>query len=115
MYYLSQVPTLITRDELHAKITSGNPPVIFEVLGLPYWRKHHIPGALNMPPDRMLETAREVVPDRTTEIVLYCWDDDCPTSGWAARELEADGYTNVREYSGGKKDWQEGGLPLVKN
>ena len=48
-----------------------------------------------MPPDRMLETAREVVPDRTTEIVLYCWDDDCPTSGWAARELEADGYTVV--------------------
>jgi len=25
------------------------------------------------------------------------------------------GYTNVREYTGGKKDWQEAGLPLVKD
>jgi len=25
------------------------------------------------------------------------------------------GYTNVREYVGGKRDWQEAGLPLVKD
>jgi len=25
------------------------------------------------------------------------------------------GYTNVREYVGGKKDWQDAGLPLVKD
>jgi len=25
------------------------------------------------------------------------------------------GYTNVREYTGGKKDWQKAGLPLVKD
>lgn len=24
------------------------------------------------------------------------------------------GYTNVREYVGGKKEWQEAGLPLEK-
>jgi rhodanese-related sulfurtransferase len=29
----------------------------------------------------------------------------------AARELAALGYTNVRDYSGGKQDWIDAGLP----
>ena len=66
----------ITLDELRAKIERGDDFVLFEVLGPMYWRKHHLPGALNMPPDRILETARTVVSDRDREIVVYCWDDD---------------------------------------
>jgi rhodanese-related sulfurtransferase len=65
----------ITREELHAKIVNGEPIRLFEVLGRPYWRKHHLPGAINMPPDRVREVAAESVPDLDTEIILYCWDD----------------------------------------
>ena len=66
----------ITLEELRAKIERGDDFVLFEVLGPMYWRKHHLPGALNMPPDRILETALALAPDRAREIVVYCWDDD---------------------------------------
>ena len=106
---------VITRDELKEKIDRGDQFALFEVLPLMYWRKHHLPQAKNLPPNDVVATIRELVPDRDTEIVLYCWDHDCPTSGWAGTELEALGYTNIREYSGGKKEWIDAGLPMVKD
>lgn len=65
----------ITRDELRAWIERGDRFFLFEVLPEPYYRKHHLPGALHMPPTDVLGTAARVVPDRDAEIVLYCWDD----------------------------------------
>ena len=106
---------IITREELKAKMDRGDPFTLFEVLPLMYWRKHHLPGAKNLPPTEVATLVPEVVPDRSAEIVLYCWDHDCPTSGWAGTELEGMGYTNIREYSAGKKDWIDAGLPMVKD
>lgn len=65
----------ISRDELRAKIERGDPFFLFEVLPLPYYRKHHLPGALHMPPTEVEATAAKLVPDRDAEIVIYCWDD----------------------------------------
>lgn len=65
----------IERDELKARMDSGDPLFVFEVLPEPYYRKHHIPGALHMPPNEVKETAERLVPDRNAEIVLYCWDE----------------------------------------
>src|SRR4030095_2832879 len=106
---------IITREELKAKIDRGDEFTLFEVLPLMYWRKHHLPGAKSLPPTQAATVARELVPAPAAEIVLYCWDDDCQTSGWAASELEAMGYTNVSEYSAGKKDWIDAGLPMRKD
>jgi hypothetical protein len=64
----------ISRDELRQALAGATPPTILEVLPRPYWRKHHLPGALNLPPDRV-ESIRELVPDPATDLVLYCWDD----------------------------------------
>lgn len=105
----------ITMDELREKLERGHRIHIFEVLAPMFWRKHHLPGAVNMPPNQVLEVAAAHVPDRSDEIVLYCWDDDCPASNWAAQELEAAGYHNIREYRGGKKEWRDAGLPMVKD
>ena len=106
---------LITREELKAKMDRGDTFTLFEVLPLMYWRKHHLPGAKNLPPTQVATVVQELVADRSSEIILYCWDNDCPTSGWATTELEALGYTNIREYTGGKKDWIDAGLPMVKD
>jgi rhodanese-related sulfurtransferase len=70
----STVPR-ISRDELHAKITRGEPFALLEVLPKPYWRKHHLPGARNLPPDQVRELAPQLVPDKGAEVVLYCWND----------------------------------------
>jgi rhodanese-related sulfurtransferase len=65
----------ISRDELRGKIERGDSFFLFEVLPLPYYRKHHLPGALHMPPDDVAATAARIVPGKDAEIVLYCWDD----------------------------------------
>ena len=64
----------ITRDELQAKLASANPPALFEVLPTGYWKKNHLPGALSAPPDQAVSIISAAVPDRTREIVVYCWD-----------------------------------------
>lgn len=65
----------ISRDELRGKIERGDSFFLFEVLPLPYYRKHHLPGALHMPPNDVTATAAQTVPSKDAEIVLYCWDD----------------------------------------
>jgi rhodanese-related sulfurtransferase len=106
---------IIARDELKAKMDRGDAFTLFEVLPKMYWRKHHLPSAKNLPPTEVVPVVTALVPDKDAEIVLYCWDHDCPTSGWAATELESIGYTNVFEYSGGKKEWIDAGLPMTKD
>jgi rhodanese-related sulfurtransferase len=68
------VVTNIGRDELRAKMDRGDPFTLLEVLGPPYYRHSHLPGALNLPPGKAAEMAPALLPDKNAEIVLYCWD-----------------------------------------
>jgi rhodanese-related sulfurtransferase len=65
----------ISRDELREKMERGDKFLLFEVLGEPYYRRHHLPGARHMPPADVEATIDAVAAARDTEIVLYCWDD----------------------------------------
>lgn len=85
--------------------------VLVDTLAAMYYRHSHLPGAINLPVEEIAARARDLLPDRQAEIVVYCMDAPCPSSERAARELAAMGYTNVRDYVGGKKDWLEAGLP----
>jgi rhodanese-related sulfurtransferase len=64
----------ITRDELQAVLQSDHPPALFEVLPRGYWRKHHLPGAINAPPEEAVAIITQHVPDHDADIVVYCWD-----------------------------------------
>jgi rhodanese-related sulfurtransferase len=65
----------ISREELRDKIDRGDSFHLFEVLPEPYYRKHHLPGALHLPPNDVEATVERLVPGRDADIVLYCWDD----------------------------------------
>ncbi len=65
----------ITREELYARIQRGDRFFLFEVLPEPYYRKHHLPGALHIPPTDVLGTVSRLAPNKGAEIVVYCWDD----------------------------------------
>lgn len=65
----------IARDELKAKIERKDAFFLFEVLPEMYYRKHHLPGALHMPPTDVEATISRLVPDKQAEVVLYCWDE----------------------------------------
>jgi rhodanese-related sulfurtransferase len=64
----------ISRDELAAALEGEHPPALFEVLPRGYWKKHHLPGAINAPPAEAVAIISEAVPDRDADIVVYCWD-----------------------------------------
>jgi rhodanese-related sulfurtransferase len=74
----------------------------------------HLPGAINLPPDRVEASAAKRIPDRGAEVVVYCANPDCEDSVVTGRRLQALGYTNVRHYPGGKDEWREAGLALER-
>jgi rhodanese-related sulfurtransferase len=104
--------TPITRDELVAKLASGEELTIVEALGPMYYDDAHLPGARNLPHDRVEELAATVLPDRDAFVVVYCSNTACQNSVIASRRLVELGYTDVHEYVEGKQDWIEAGLPV---
>ena len=104
--------TTITRDELRQKQLHNDNFVLAEALDEPYFRKEHLPGAVNMPLSQVAEIAGRHAPDPSVPIVVYCASVTCANSHIAARKLESLGYADVRVFSGGKADWKEAGLPL---
>jgi len=65
------VPT-ITRHALKEKIDRREPFVLLETLSEASYAKGHLPGAINLPPDRIAELAPSLLPDRNAAIVVYC-------------------------------------------
>lgn len=101
----------ISRDELRAVIDEGGVTLV-EALPPMYYERAHLPGAINLPHDRVRELAPELLPDRSAAIVVYCANEPCRNSGIATAELISLGYGDVREYVEGKQDWIDAGLPV---
>jgi rhodanese-related sulfurtransferase len=102
----------IDRGALWEKLQSGAAFVLVDALSPISFAGVHLPGAVNVPPDRVDSLAELRIPDRETEVVVYCQNWDCDSSVEVAERLVALGYRNVLHYAGGKDDWREGGLPL---
>lgn len=107
------MPTRIDRHVLHDRMLSAEPPVVVEALGGGFYADAHLPGALNIPPGHVDALAPTLLPDRDTEVVVYCTG-TCASSEAVAARLEELGYGAVTVYSGGKEDWVEHGLPLER-
>lgn len=103
----------ITREQLYARLNSGEPTVVIEALPKKYFEAEHIPGAINIPHDEILKRAATELPDKNATIVVYCASTPCQNSKIATQALTSLGYQNAFEYVEGKADWKEAGLPLV--
>jgi rhodanese-related sulfurtransferase len=66
------VVATISRDELKSKIDRQDTFLLVETLSKPKYREGHLPGALNLPPDRIAELAPVLLPDKNADIVVYC-------------------------------------------
>ena len=102
----------ITRDDLKAKLDRGHPVILVEALPAKYYEDAHLPGAINIPHDRVDALAPGLLPDKAAEIVVYCANGPYRNSGSAARRLAEIGYAKVHDYDAGKADWIEAGLPV---
>lgn len=62
----------ISRDDLLTKIKRGDKFRLVETLPKATYDHVHLPGAINLPPDRIKEMAATLLPDKTADIVVYC-------------------------------------------
>ena len=66
----------ITRDELKQKIDRKDQFLLVETLPEFIYRDAHLPGASNLPPTQVEELAPQRLPDKRSEIVVYCASPD---------------------------------------
>jgi rhodanese-related sulfurtransferase len=108
------VKTQITRDELRRRLDAGTPTILLEALPGKYYSEGHIPGAVQINYENVRSEAPKLAPDRNATIVVYCASSTCSNSDIAANQFDALGYTDVRVYVEGKKDWLEAGFPVAR-
>jgi rhodanese-related sulfurtransferase len=102
----------VNRERLWAKIQSEDEFVLVDALSPMSYATSHLPGAISMPPESVDDRAARAIPDRDTEVVVYCSSSTCDSSVEVANRLIELGYRNVAHYAEGKSDWVEAGLPL---
>jgi rhodanese-related sulfurtransferase len=104
----------ISSDELRRKIDGGERFVLVDALAPMSFAHSHLPGAINLPPERVDESVAKRIPDTDAEIVVYCANPDCESSTDTANRLRELGYPNISHYAGGKDEWREAGWPLER-
>jgi len=62
----------ISTKELKAKLDRKENVTVIETLAAERFREAHIPGALNIPPEKIKELAPQLLPGKNAEIVTYC-------------------------------------------
>lgn len=102
----------IGRESLWRKMRSGDELVLVDALSPISFAASHLPGAINMPPQRVDELAERRIPDRDQEVVVYCANPGCDSSVEVATRLIELGYRNVRHDAGGKRGWANAGWPF---
>lgn len=106
--------TDIGGNELKQKLDHPRKLVLVDALPEEEFRKLHLPGAINIPADQVRRLAAELIPNKDVEVIVYCAGPQCHASDTAAIEFNRMGYSNVRRYIGGKQDWLEAHLPVVR-
>jgi rhodanese-related sulfurtransferase len=66
----------ISTKELKGKLDRNESIKVVETLASERYREAHIPGALNIPPDKIKELAPQLLPNKNAEIVTYCTSTD---------------------------------------
>jgi molybdopterin/thiamine biosynthesis adenylyltransferase/rhodanese-related sulfurtransferase len=95
--------------EVHELIDEG--VAVVDVREAEEFAAGHIPGAKHVPRSYLESRIENVVPDRSTQVILYCASGN--RSAYAARTLQQDmGYEHVRSLTGGITLWKDRGYEV---
>ena len=92
----------ITAQQAKEIMDSQEGYIILDARTQEEYQEGHIPGAILIPYDEILEKAESVLTDKNQLILVYCRSGR--RSKLAAEDLQKLGYTNIREF-GGIIDW----------
>jgi rhodanese-related sulfurtransferase len=99
-----------TVEDVHERLTLGEPFVLVDVREESEFAAGHLPGAVHIGKGVIERDIEARVPDPHTPLVLYCGGGF--RSALAADALQKMGYTNVISMDGGWRVWTEKGLPV---
>jgi len=76
----------------------------------------HIPGSRSLPYYEMdaKEAAALNGVKKEDPLVIYCEGVGCELSFFLGRELQGQGFMNIRIFYGGYPEWRQAGLPIEK-
>jgi len=100
----------ITAADLAGRIGKGTAPAIFDVRTPEEYEAGHIPGAINIPHDRLADRIGEFAPYQDMEVVVYCRSGK--RAGIAETALAAAGFRNVKDLEGHMQQWEADGYPM---
>lgn len=86
--------------------------ILIDTLPADVFADGHLPGAINLPSDDILEQASARLPDRDATLVVYCASATCQRARRSAERLQQLGYSRIFHYEAGKKGWLAKGLPM---
>src|SRR5450756_2111159 len=96
-------------SEVHELIDEG--VVVVDVREIEEFAAGHLPGAKHVPRSYLETRIEGIVPDRSTQVILYCASGS--RSAYAVRTLKEDlGYEHVRSMTGGITLWKDRGYEV---
>lgn len=101
-------------DDLNSLLSSSQPPVLLHVLPPEVFETRRIPGSLNacIYEISFTDKVRSLVPDLSTNLVVYGAGEGGLEAKEAGERLSAAGYRNVQIFPGGLKAWRSAGFQL---
>jgi rhodanese-related sulfurtransferase len=96
-------------EEVKARLDQGERLLLVDTREDNEWDKGRIAGAVHMGKGIIERDVESRVPDKGTEIILYCGGGF--RSALSADNLQKMGYTNVVSMDGGWRRWKELGYP----
>ena len=85
--------------------------VVINVLDKKLYDDCRIKGSIHVPFEELEQFAQKRL-SKDAEIVLYCSNYFCSSSGFGCKKLQELGFKNVRAYEGGTAEWYQLGLPV---
>jgi rhodanese-related sulfurtransferase/polyisoprenoid-binding protein YceI len=103
----------LTAPDLKSLIEAKAPITLLHVLPDEHFAQQHLPGAVNACVYEMvfLSSVADLVPEKSTPIIVYGAGDPSLDSAVAAQKLTSAGYTHVTDFRGGLSEWIGKGYP----
>jgi len=111
LFVIAVLPACWETDQKNAEPKEKDFALI-SVLNKKHHDDCHIPGSVWVPFADIAQYAQNNI-DKNAEIILYCNNYMCSTSGFARKKLADLGFTNVFAYEGGVAEWLQLGYPVV--
>ena len=99
----------ISQKDLATRISDASAPVIFDVRSQKEFASGHVPSAVNLPYDEIVDRLADRKLDPDDEIVIYC--ESGRRAAIAEEALRQAGFTGVRHLVGDMRGWRESHLP----